>query len=121
MSEKKEFKTLAVGTASCGVVLTNGVTYSDLQAIVEHVLGHPVWTHELTDKGVLLRMSSAIREQLPDMPENDGEDDLNCELIAGRLLQTYGETVTLEKGSDERTEDPVTSAFRIIANSGATP
>jgi len=115
MTEMKEFDTLIVGSASSGVALKQGMSYGDMGEITEWVLGHPVWTHELADKALWTRMSEAIRAHLPDMPapHEDGEGP-DWQAVGAALIERYGETVSLPRGQQERTEGPMESIQRIF-------
>ena len=110
----KEFDTLIVGSASCGIGLKQGMSYSDMGAVAEWVLGHSVWTHELADNALWHRMTEAIRAHLPDMPGHfeDGEKP-DWKAIGAALIKRYGETVSLPRGQQERTEGPMESLQRL--------
>lgn len=113
-AETKEFDTLIVGSASSGYMLKNRASIGALQAVAEWALGHPVWTHELADKALWLRMSEAIRTHLPDMPAPLGDDEKpDWQALGASLIERYGETVSLPRGSQERTEGPIESLQRL--------
>ena len=105
------FNTLVVATAATGVGLGQ-CSYSDVMRVGEFVLGHPVWTHELADKGTTSRIEAAIRAQLPNLPSRELAHE-DWQKAATAATEAYGETVTLTEGTGERTENPVDSLARL--------
>ena len=113
MAEMKEFDTLIIGSLTCGCTLRGG-PFGDLHEAAEWVMGHSIWTHEFADKALWLRMSDAIRAHLPDMPApyEDGEKP-DWKAVGAALIDRYGETVSLPRGQQERTEGPMESLQRL--------
>ena len=110
MGEAKEFRTLVVGTASSGITLANSMSIADIHELSEWVLGHPVWTHELGQDHIWKRMRELLVAQFPDLPTDDVTDHAAA---AKALLATYGEIISVRRGSDERAESPLASLARV--------
>jgi hypothetical protein len=108
----KTFDTLLIASACCGVSLTEHLTVSELSKIGGHILGFPVWTHELGKSGYAGRIEAAIRRQFMDMPSAD-EARRDWRSAAARSVARYGETVEVEAGNETRHEGPVESLARI--------
>jgi hypothetical protein len=92
----KQFATLRVASAMTGIGLC-AMKYSDIQEILEHALGAPVWTHEIigrTGKDAV----AALRAMFPDMPtQEDAEADWRA--AATKALAAYGQTVSIQRGT----------------------
>jgi len=90
------------------------------QEVAEHVLGHPVWTHEMASESFPPRVRAAILAQVPRLADIDASDVVDEVTAREFMLQQrslYGDTVTLEKGSSERTEGPIESLRRMVPDS----
>lgn len=80
--------------------LTTGVLLSDFSAMheaAEHVMGHPVWTHQfstLRDK-----IQAAVLAQFPDMPTS--VEPIGWKATRDAVRARYGETVEVRKGTEE--------------------
>jgi hypothetical protein len=71
----------------------------------EHVMGHPIWTHEMADKALWIRGRDAVLAQFPAMPVNwDGQD---YDAFAAKVRSFYGETVDVEEGTETRDKSPL--------------
>jgi hypothetical protein len=112
MAKIETFDTLLVASACCGIALTDSISVSLLSKIGSHVLGFPVWTHELGPTGYAGRIEAAIRRQFMDMP-SEAEARSDWRSAAARSVARYGETVEVEAGSETRREDPIESLARI--------
>lgn len=126
MSETREFPSLAVGSAALGIALRDGLTYSDVQEISEHVLGHPVWTHEIPSTGP--EVDRRIREQFPLMPTRE-DARADWQATAAKITAAYGKTMTVKRGNQKRARDPISTAVDmmggpskvIVVSTGAKP
>jgi hypothetical protein len=109
----KDFPTLLVGSATSGVVLGKGLSASNIQELAEWALGHPVWTHELADRKVWQRLSDRLVKQFPQLPVRGDDAVEDWKALGAKLVREMGETLAIRKGSDERTEDPISSLQRL--------
>lgn len=108
----KTFDTLAVASAATGVALRDGMNFALMAEIAAHVMGFPVWTHELGDKVMTARIYRAIATQLPRLPTRElAQADWRA--AASEAISAYGDTVELAEGADERTEGPLASLARM--------
>lgn len=113
MSEITTFPTLNVASCACGIMLTDGLRYSDMAEIAEYALGHPVWAHELGDQKTMGRVREAIFDQFPEFPtKQEAQDDWRA--AADKATKAYGESVDLRRGDQVRVEDPTESLQRMI-------
>ncbi len=112
MAETKTFPTLQVASCACGIILQDGLSYGDMAEIAEHALGHPVWTHELGDEKTMNRVRDAIHGAFPQLPTRE-EAQADHFAAADRATAAYGETINLERGTNERTEGPIASLARM--------
>ena len=84
---------------------------SPMHEAAEHILGHPVWTHEFADKAVWAKLREAIREHHPRLPF--GTPD-SWQATRDDVLARFPDPLVMPKGHAERKEDPITSAKRIM-------
>ncbi len=113
MSDTTEtFDTLLVASTACGVALTDKISMPMMSKLGGHVLGFPVWTHELGRSGYAGRIAAAIYRQFMDLPsEQEAERDWRS--AAARAVARYGETLEVAPGNETRIEGPVESLARI--------
>jgi hypothetical protein len=126
--DKQTFHMAAVAGMMTGYVLgEDDETGFDAQhRLTEHVLGHPVWTHEFAEEALWQRVRDALLAQHPELsslPPYDREKAKRAK--AADNVMTYvhayvraatvacGETMTFFKGIAERTENPFESLRRI--------
>lgn len=108
----KTFRTLAVASAATGIGLDNGITFSDMQEIVSHVLGYDIWTHELGDRETMARVQSELYAQFHHLPSKTEARDC-YEGAAARALTVYGDTMSVLPGNGKRHESPIDSLARM--------
>lgn len=101
----KTFPTLAVATAATGVGLTS-MPFSAVHEICEHVIGHPVWTHELGHGAVTDRIRDLLLAQFPELPSPELANE-DWQAAAKKATDAYGETMTVPHGSEERAAHPI--------------
>jgi hypothetical protein len=111
----KVFSTLAVASAATGVGLSEGLNYSLMMEIGSHVLGFPIWTHELADRPLMARVHDALLAQFPGLPTKD--EALNdWRAAAAKATAAYGEQMTVREGTGARDESPIDSLARIAGD-----
>lgn len=96
--------------------------FGDMHELAEHVLGHPVWTHEFAERSLWSRMSEMVLAQHPALrdAETFDADAAKASLdayLAGyveRARARFGVSLDIVAGTGERTEDPLTSAERLM-------
>jgi hypothetical protein len=110
---------VAVGTAT-GICLGS---FSDIHECAEWVAGHSIWTHEFAERSLTEKLHSLISWQHPHI----GELKLSAmrpedvPMVVADLRSTFGETVELAKGGEERTESPIESAKRVAPHAEIIP
>lgn len=120
---KKDYPIEIVLSLTTGYLLKEG-GFSDMHELAEHVLGHPVWTHEFADKGLFERMREALFAQYPDLRDVEEFDSVAAKIdvaayLSGyvtRAVVQYGATLEVERGVCERTESPLASARRVFGD-----
>lgn len=96
--------------------------FGDMQELAEYVLGHPVWTHEFADRGMVTKMKNAVFAQHPTLRNAEAFDATAAkrsldDYLAGyveRAAATFGASIEIEAGKQERTESPLASAARLM-------
>lgn len=102
MSDIKQIDPLALASITTGIALVEG--FRGVAEAFEHVMGHPVWTHEMPMFAD--RAKHLILAQFPNMPVDVGADFRDCMAM---VRKRFGETVSVARGSDVRAADPVTT------------
>ena len=64
----KTFSTAAVVSLSSGVLLCD---FSKMHELAEHLMGHPIWTHQFASKTLWNRMRGKLLEQHPALPSTE--------------------------------------------------
>lgn len=118
---KKQFPIEIVLSLTTGILLKQG-GFGEMQELAEHVLGHPVWTHEFAEKALWEKMNEAVFAQHPSLRnaevfERPAEDlDAYLDAYVSRAIARFGATLEIERGSVERTESPFANARRVIGD-----
>lgn len=99
----KTFDARDVGTLATGIVL-HPDGFRNVPELFQHVMGHPVWTHEMPDLGAEARRR--ILAALPDFPNSKPTD---WQALSNELIQRYPNGVTLPRGDAVRRADPITT------------
>lgn len=116
-----DFPIEVVLSLTTGVVLEEG-GFDKCHAFIEHVAGHPVWTHEMAEKSLWVRLSNKVFDQYPQLREVEPfappsrEREALLVYLRGyvqRARERFGETLSVDAGTDSRTESPMASAQRI--------
>ena len=114
-------KTFPTHTAlSAALMMGAGpIKFSDIHEIVEHVMGHPVWTHELGE--FLPKASAKLRPLFPGLPTTADleampldERQQALEILLLKSVNMHGQTMDIEEGTDVRSENPLQSAARVF-------
>lgn len=109
MSDTQDISTLGLATLTTGICMVQGM--AGVYEAAEAVLGHPVWTHELGSASK--RISKLVQAQIPDFPtvvESDWETTRDA------LLARYGETVTVQRGQEQRQVSPVATLAAMLGH-----
>lgn len=109
----KSFSVPAIVSLMSGRLLCN---FSDMHEVAEHVMGHPIWTHEFASEALWALMKAKVSEQHPDLPSEAPEwvDKETWQRWRDQLVEQYGATRELAKGDEERAADPMTTARNIL-------
>lgn len=105
--EAKDIDPAALASITTGILMAD---FSAVHEAAEWLIGHPVWTHELP--ALADRLASLAIAQFPDLPtsvETTWQDTRDAVRIH------YGDTVTVERGADQRISDPVTTLQSAIS------
>ena len=106
-NEDKEFPTLAILSATSGVMFTRNI--GELYEVLDHVIGASLMTHELPDASRVaspyilsrhphLREASDRAKAL--VPEKDEHFETNMSFLCNVLTTIYGETLPLSYEAD---------------------
>lgn len=107
---QKTFPALVLAGITTGVMLAEGM-FPQIHEAAEHILGHPVWTHEFAEKAVWVKLRDAIREHHPSLPFGKPDD---WKATRDDVLVRFPEPLAMPRGMTERQEDPISSAERIM-------
>lgn len=117
----KTFGTDIVLSLTTGILLKER-GFGEMQELCEYIAGHPVWTHELADKGFVNKLVEAVFEQHPQLREVeawDAGDKQGADMLTylhayvARQVEKFGATLEIKPGSMTRTENPLESFQRI--------
>jgi hypothetical protein len=120
MAEIKEFPIAVVLCLTTGYELGGG--FDRAHEAMEHVLGHPIWTHEMAECGLWDRLREAVLAQHPNLGDAEafapGSKDraVIAEYLRGYIARAeaqFGKTLPLARGAAERTESPLASLERV--------
>lgn len=103
---KKSVSPLALASITTGSLMCE---FGQMHEALEWLVGHPVWTHELGS--YLTEASRVAIEQHPGLPTKQPSD---WEAMSAALLEQFGPTVEITKGTGQRTEHPIESAERAM-------
>jgi hypothetical protein len=92
--------TAALATLTTGIVMVE--KFAGVGEAAEAVCGHQVWTHEMGRAGD--RAREVIPAQLPGFPMEATAD--NWREVRDAAIVQFGETVEIERGTDQRTAGP---------------
>lgn len=111
-ADAKSFPALVLASITTGTALMEGVM-SPMHEAAEHILGHPVWTHEFADKTVWTKLREAIREHHPRLPFGKPDD---WKATRDEVLARFPDPLVMPRGNADRAEDPISSAHRIMGD-----
>lgn len=98
-----------------------GDTFTAVHEAAKHVAGHPIWMHEFAERGLWDSLRAAMVARFPALAAVEHPADWKTG-AAGYLdgvRAICGESVTLERGSAERTESPLDSLRRVAPDAEA--
>lgn len=117
MTEAKQFKTLLVASlASDFAHLDTNV--EELRELATHVLGRPIFSHQLADHAISDEISAAIIAQFPNMPTK-ADAKHNPDAAAGKAVVAYGEFVLVEPGKDLKKGGPISDLTKVSSGGGS--
>ena len=94
-----------------------GGSFGDVHECAEHVMGHPVWTHEFASEPLWAEMRRrvlAVRADLADITEEQipsSKENLTARMDAA--IARFGATVDLPSGDAVRTKSPMETLAEI--------
>lgn len=114
---KKTYATEVVLSATTGILLCE---FGDMHELIEHIIGHPVWTHELADRSMMDVIREDVCDQHPRLREVDKSQIINGDWATFRdkWIAKLGATLDIESWNYIRSETPLDSLKRIAP--GAT-
>ena len=118
----KTFKSIIVISAATGIgVMREGdsLTFSDVQEFYSHFLGFPIWTHEMGTGPIMSLAELLLREKFTEMPTYEFCSE-SPRTAAQVMVDIYGETMIVEKGSMERPEDPISTLKAMVGDKDIT-
>lgn len=112
--DNRNFDPRILGSITSGTLLIE--PFSKVHEAIEHIVGHPVWTHEIP--GVRATARAEVMRLYPGMPDGDVADFRGC---AEGLLKTYGDAIPMPKGTATRDKSPLATLVDALAarNGGA--
>ena len=122
---KKTFPIDAVLSLTTGILVG---PFDKLHELIEHVAGHPVWTHELAERALWGRLSELVFSQHPQLRDAKpfscaaGLPKATIDTLVASYVEEasalFGAEVEIDAGDLERTEGPLVSAQRILKEAG---
>ena len=104
MSDIKHIDPAALAGITTGTLMTD---FSALHEAAEHVMGHPIWTHQFPT--LLPKIADAVLAQFPEMPIS--LDGTTWEQARDEVRLRHGATVLVRKGSGEAVHPLDPAAF----------
>ena len=108
--ESKSFSTASLASLSSGMLLCN---FGDMHEAAEYLMGHPIWSHEFASKPMWELMKSKLLEQHPGLPR-DAEGVTDWQAFLAATCAALGESLTITKGEEHRSADPITTARAML-------
>lgn len=89
--------------------------FSTMHAAAEHIIGHPIWTHEFADRLLNAHLKDLIVEQYPEL-------DCNADEVTGDNWSTWiaakeealGNSRMIGQGAEVRHQSPVETLREIM-------
>lgn len=104
--------TLITGIGLCEIKSEDGV-FGHLSEIASHLIGAPVWTHELGRGSTHDAFVAEGYRLFPDMPTRE-EASEDWQAAAATATAAYGENVTIEEGTAGRTQGPLDTLAEMV-------
>lgn len=92
--------------------------FSEIHEAAEHVMGHPIWTHEFASEALFAEMRRRVIAAHPGLADvgpdacPTSNDDL-AERLAVQVAR-FGATLDLPLGGDVRTKSPMETAVEMV-------
>lgn len=99
MTDEKMIPTDALASLTSGILMSE--RFGPVHAAIEHIMGHPVWTHQIP--AYADRVKSIILERYPDLPVRaEGEEWPEAMWIAEReaARARYGMELAMPRGRE---------------------
>ena len=109
MSDTKHFDPAALASIADGRLMCD---FSVMHEAIEHVLGRPVWTHELADHDLAEEARRQVIAQFPDMAQRT---ETPWQEVRDAVRARYGDSVPVKRGHCVMTEHPRTSLVRMFS------
>ncbi|HQR07021.1 MAG TPA: hypothetical protein PLN21_09375 [Gemmatales bacterium] len=102
---KKRFNMSAVMTLYTGICMCN---FSEAQELMEWIMGHPVWTHEMPMHFDYAK--NTIASLFKGLPGNANSN--NWQEVLAEAVELHGEKVEIPKGVSKRDQSPIETALQ---------
>lgn len=112
-SELKTFRSLAVASAATGIGLCEKLNFSLMGEIASHVLGYPIWTHEIPASGPKVWL--LLKDQFPLLPTR-AEAEADWKSAAAAMTAAYGDEIAVRTGNGTRKESPLDTLQKMIGD-----
>ncbi|MDQ0305290.1 hypothetical protein [Ancylobacter polymorphus] len=106
--DNRSFDPRILGSITTGTLLVG--SFGDVHEAIEHIVGHPVWTHEIP--GLFETARAAVLKHYPDMPATEPTDFREC---AEDLVKRYGDALPMPKGTATRDKSPLATLQDAVA------
>lgn len=114
MTEVKQFPTLVVASTLTGISMAV-MRISARPECAEWLCGYPVGTHELAYQPIMDDYIAKGYAQFPDMPTKAAAE-ADFQAAAAKAVAAYGEVLTVNRGTGERSENPIETLQTMTPN-----
>lgn len=91
--------------------------FSEMHSLTEHILGHPVWSHEFGSREMFEKIRGKCLSQFPQLDVNaDHITRENWEANLAEWTKQFGASFDVRGGHEERTEHPLESLQRMVGD-----
>jgi len=107
--------------------------FDEMHECAEWVAGHPIWTHEFASHALNVSLRDAVLAQHPilagadvdalrvDLAVSDDKEATCRDWIASEARRIKSDTVTLRRGTTERTQSPLETLAELAPNKPIIP
>ena len=92
--------------------------FHEMHGLAEHVMGHPIWTHEFASEKLWTEMRARVLAAHPTLAGVGDGSDLSPENVGERLaaaVAKHGEHLAMPEGHTKRTMSPVATAAAMVS------